>query len=106
MCDPLSLQRPFSEQGTSCKGQDVSVGSLGRVTRAGVVGVGCAGVGAWVGQRLGGSAATVGLGAAVGAVSGAFAPSVAGAIVTRGKARDRVASSVVLARSSGQHQGL
>ncbi len=40
-------------------------------------GVGCAVLGAWVGQRLGGSVATAGVGAAVGAVSGSFAPGVA-----------------------------
>ena len=79
--------------------QDVNVGGWGRAWLAGIVGIGCAGAGAWLGQRLGGSAATIGLGAAIGAVSGAFAPTVADAILTRAAAREQLALSAVLPRS-------
>ena len=77
------------------------MGGWGRAWWAGVVGVGCAGIGAWLGQRLGGSAATIGLGAATGAISGAFAPMATAAILVRGKAREQIAHSTVLPRFSG-----
>jgi hypothetical protein len=57
-----------------------------------------AGAGAWGGQWLGGSPATAGLGAAVGAASGLLAPVTADFFVTRRNARDQVASSAVLPR--------
>src|ERR1035438_4743909 len=86
--------------GSLPRGQDMDVGGWGRAWWAGVVGVGCAGIGAWLGQRLGGSAATIGLGAATGAISGAFAPTVTAAILVRGKAREQIAHSTVLPRFS------
>ena len=57
-------------------------------------GVGCGVLGAWVGQRLGGSVATAGVGAAVGAVSGSFAPGVASWLSGRAGARHRAAGSL------------
>jgi tetratricopeptide (TPR) repeat protein len=69
-----------------------------RVT-AGLAGVACAGLGAWAGQRLGGSTATAGIGAAVGAVSGAFAPSVTGWLATRSESRDSATRTAELPRA-------
>ena len=63
---------------------------------AGVSGVALAAVGAWAGQRLGGSAETAGVGAAVGAVSGAFAPGVTSLILSRMAARDALAAAAEL----------
>jgi tetratricopeptide (TPR) repeat protein len=58
--------------------------------------VALAGVGAWAGQRLGGSAETAGIGAAVGAVSGAFAPGVTSLILSRMAAREALAAAAEL----------
>jgi hypothetical protein len=74
-------------------GHDESVGVSKRGLWAGAAGIGCAGMGAWLAQWLGGNAATIGLGAMAGAVSGAFAPSIQAAILARGKAQDQIALS-------------
>lgn len=71
---------------------------MGRNILAGLAALICAGGGAWAGQRLGGSAATAGIGAAIGAVSGAFAPIIVSLRSERVAARRRAASTVVLPR--------
>jgi tetratricopeptide (TPR) repeat protein len=70
-----------------------------RRVAAGLAGVACAGIGAWAGQRLGGNAGTAGIGAGVGAVSGAFAPSVTGWLATRAEARNSAARTAELPRA-------
>lgn len=72
------------------------MGSFRRAAYAAVAGVACAGLGAWLGQRLGGKPDTAGLGAAIGAVSGAFAPSVAAWLTGRTNARARASGMAVL----------
>jgi tetratricopeptide (TPR) repeat protein len=67
-----------------------------RAVWAGALGVALAGVGAWAGQRLGGSAEIAGIGAAVGAVSGAFAPGVTSLILVRMAAREALAAAAEL----------
>ena len=71
---------------------------MGRGFWAGALGVSCAALGAWVGQRLGDSTATAGMGAAIGAASGAVAPSVAGWVVERSTAKAKVTSVAELPR--------
>jgi tetratricopeptide (TPR) repeat protein len=70
---------------------------MDRRAQAGLAGVALAGLGAWAGQRLGGDSATAGLGAGIGAVSGAFAPSVAGWLSARLTARQELAWTAELA---------
>src|SRR5215469_18800202 len=74
-------------------------GHMPRRVTAGLAGVACAGIGAWAGQRLGGNAGTAGIGAAVGAVSGAFAPGVTGWLATRSQTRDSAARTAELPRA-------
>ena len=74
-------------------------GHMPRRVTAGLAGVACAGLGAWAGQRLGGNAGTAGIGAAVGAVSGAFAPGLTGWLATRSQARDSAARTAELPRA-------
>lgn len=75
------------------------MGSFRRAAYAVVMGVACAGLGAWLGQRLGGKPDTVGLGAAIGAVSGAFAPSVTSWVSDRAAARARASGVAALPRA-------
>lgn len=70
---------------------------MDRRAQAGLAGVALAGLGAWAGQRLGGDSATAGLGAGIGAVSGTFAPSVAGWLSARLSARQELARTAELA---------
>ena len=72
------------------------VGGPRHYISAGVAGVACAGIGAWLGQRLGGSHATAGLGAAIGAVSGSFAPSASSWVRTRAAVHARAAGAAEL----------
>jgi tetratricopeptide (TPR) repeat protein len=69
---------------------------MGRGTWAGVAGVAGAALGAWLGQLLGRSAETAGLGAVVGGVSCAFAPDVTNWLKGRGARRAKAARSVEL----------
>lgn len=72
------------------RGQGVALRSVG------VAGVACAGIGAWLGQRLGGSHATAGLGAAIGVVAGSFAPSASSWVRARAAAHARAAGAAEL----------
>jgi tetratricopeptide (TPR) repeat protein len=66
------------------------------------MGVAFAGAGAWAGYKLGGSAATAGIGAPVGAIAGAFAPSVTEWLVARARSRNSAAQAHDLPRDVSQ----
>jgi hypothetical protein len=66
------------------------------IARAAVAGLACAAGGAWAGQQLGNIPATAGAGLALGAVSGAFAPTVAGWLLARARAQEDADSKTAL----------
>lgn len=65
-------------------------------------GIALAALGAWAGKWLGGSPATAGLGAAFGAVTGGFAPSLTSWLAARRVSRKHAASAAELPAALGQ----
>jgi hypothetical protein len=88
--EPTVVQLKAALVAVFLRGQGVALRSVG------VAGVACAGIGAWLGQRLGGSHATAGLGAAIGVVAGLFAPSASSWVRARAAAHARAAGATKL----------
>ena len=75
---------------------------MARGVWAALLGVSCAALGGWAGQRLGGDPATAGTGVALGAVTGAFAPSITSWVTSRTTAREEAARTAELPRDVHQ----